>query len=206
MRRDEIAQHIVERDPVFRDVVAVVGLPPARRPAPSADRFAAVIRTVTYQLLAGRAASTIHARVEAVCDHLVTPERLLAIGPTTLQGAGLNAGKANAMVGLAQAVVDGNIDFTRHGRRSDTDVVRELTAVKGVGPWTVQMYLMNTLGRRDVWPIGDYGVRSGWSLLHGLDDTIAEKDLRVEGERFEGLRSDVAWYCWRAIDIARASK
>jgi DNA-3-methyladenine glycosylase II len=66
------------------------------------------------------------------------------------------------------------------------------------------MYLMHTMGRRDVWPVGDYGVRNGWSIIHQLDETISERDLAVVGERFAGVRSEVAWYCWQAVHFARA--
>jgi DNA-3-methyladenine glycosylase II len=89
---------------------------------------------------------------------------------------------------------------------SDDEVIAEVTKVHGVGPWTTQMYLMHTLGRRDVWPVGDFGVRYGWSLLHDLDEMITEKELRGRGDSFAGMRSDVAWYCWRAVHFERSSR
>jgi DNA-3-methyladenine glycosylase II len=88
---------------------------------------------------------------------------------------------------------------------SDAEVLREVTAVRGIGPWTGQMYLMHTLARPDVWPVGDFGVRSGWSLVHGDDEVVSERDLSLAGERFEGLRSSVAWYCWEAVHVHRGA-
>ena len=204
--RTQRAERIVVADPAFGPLVAQVGLPPARRSAPGVERFPSLIRSSTVQVLATAAANTIHRRVIDVCDGLVTVESVLTAGPTALRGAGLNRSKSEAMVDLATHVSDGRINLTAHGRRSDDEIIAEVSAVKGIGPWTAQMYLMHTLGRHDVWPVGDFGVRHGWSLLHGLSETIDQRDLRVEGERFAGERSNVAWYCWQAVHVARSAK
>jgi DNA-3-methyladenine glycosylase II len=89
---------------------------------------------------------------------------------------------------------------------SDLEILREVTTVRGIGPWTGQMYLMNTLARTDVWPVGDFGVRSGWSLLHGDEEIITENELRVAGEKFKGVRTAVAWYCWEAVHFQRRAR
>ncbi len=204
--RTDIAAEIVARDRAFAPVVAVVGAVPARRPAPVDQRFANLIGSITYQLLATAAARTIHARVVDACGGHVSIESVLRAGPDALRGAGLSRTKAAAMLDLAAHARDGRIHLSAHGRRSDAEIVSELTSVHGVGPWTVQMYLMHTLGRRDVWPVGDFGVRHGWSLLHGLEEMIDEKSLRPHGERFIGVRSDVAWYCWQAVHLHRSSQ
>jgi 3-methyladenine DNA glycosylase/8-oxoguanine DNA glycosylase len=86
---------------------------------------------------------------------------------------------------------------------SDHEVLSDVVAVRGIGPWTAQMYLMHTLARHDVWPAGDLGVRNGWSLLHELNELITEVDLRRHGDVFDGVRSDVAWYCWEAVHLSR---
>lgn len=204
--RAQRAERIMAADPAFGPLVAQVGLPPARRIAPVDERFPSLIRSITFQLLATSAANTIHQRVIEACGGTVTVESVLAAGPELLRGAGLNRSKSEAMVELATHVSDGRINLAAHGRRSDDDVIDEVSAVKGIGPWTAQMYLMHTLGRHDVWPVGDFGVRHGWSLLHGLDETIDQRELRVEGERFQGERSNVAWYCWQAVHVARSAK
>jgi len=131
---------------------------------------------------------------------------IIATGPEKLREAGVNRTKAQAMVDLAHEVRDSRVNLSRHGRMSDDEIVRDVAAVRGIGPWTAQMYLISTMSRPDVWPIGDYGVRVGWTLLHGLDETISEKDLLVAGERFVGARTSVAWYCWEAVHWAKAAK
>ncbi|MDH2903848.1 MAG: DNA-3-methyladenine glycosylase 2 family protein [Actinomycetota bacterium] len=204
--RVAIAEDIVVRDRDFATVVEQSGPAPARRPAPVAERFSSLIRSITFQLLATTAAETIHSRVLAACDGEVSVDSVLSAGPDVLRNAGLSRTKASAMLDLAQRTREGHITLAHHGRMSDEAVVAQLTTVHGVGPWTAQMYLMHTLGRRDVWPVGDFGVRYGWSLVHRLDEMVSEKDLRACGDRFIGVRSDVAWYCWRAVHLHRTSR
>jgi DNA-3-methyladenine glycosylase II len=204
--RHDNALDIVQRDSAFHSIVENSGPAPAWRPAPVADRFATIIRSITYQLLATAAAHTIHARVVDACGGVVTTHSVLSAGPEALRAVGLSRTKAAAMIDLAAHVHDGRVNFARHGRMTDAQIINEVTAVHGVGPWTTQMYLMHTLGRRDVWPVGDFGVRSGWSRLHGLDKIISEKQLRECGEIFAGLRSDVAWFCWRAVDVKATNR
>ena len=195
---------IAERDDVFATLIDVVGPAPGRRAMSVAQRFPTLARAITFQLLATKAATTIHQRVIEHCDGVVTPEAVTRVGYDGLRALGLSTVKAQAMIDLAQRTLDGRIRLTRHGRMSDRDVLADLVAVRGVGPWTAQMYLMQTLGRHDVWPTGDFGVRHGWSLLHGVAPVITQKDLQAAGATFTGFRSDVAWYCWRAVDLARA--
>lgn len=202
--REEIAKEIVRRDKAFRGVVQAAGLPPVRRNARVDERFASLARSIVYQLLATSAANTIHARVTATCGGIVSVDSIMDAGFLDLRASGLSRAKAEAMLDLAEHVRDRRVDIARHGRMSDAEILREVTAVRGIGPWTGQMYLMNTMARPDVWPVGDFGVRNGWTILHGLDEMIDEAALRDEGARFEGLRTEVAWYCWQAVHFARA--
>ncbi len=202
--RHRIAEQIIRSDRAFEDVIRRAGPPPARRNAPVNKRFASLVEAIVSQLLATAAADTIHARVVSVCGGRVDETSLLNVGVDTLKSAGLSRTKAQAMVELAEHIHDRRIDIARHGRMTDEQIVREVTAVRGIGPWTAQMYLIHTLARRDVWPAGDYGVRAGWSIVHQLNPMISESELRVEGERFDGVRSDVAWYCWRAVHFERS--
>jgi DNA-3-methyladenine glycosylase II len=194
---------IVTRDRAFRDVVREIGPPPARRSAPVNERFSYLARSITYQLLATKAANTIHQRVIDLCEGSVSPDSINAAGHAKLRGVGLSNAKAAAMLDLAERSRDGRIRLAHHGRMSDHEVLTDVVAVRGIGPWTAQMYLMHTLARHDVWPAGDLGVRHGWTLIHGLDEMISEGDLRGEGDVFVGLRSDVAWYCWQAVHLSR---
>jgi DNA-3-methyladenine glycosylase II len=199
----EVAALIGRRDPTFKSVVGRAGPPPRWRSARVDDRFSALVRSITFQLLATKAADTIHRRVRDLCDQSVTTESIMRVGVDQLRGAGLSRTKAEAMVDLADQASDRRVQLSRHGRMSDDDVIRDVTAVRGIGPWTAHMYLLGTLARTDVWPVGDFGVRNGWSIVHGLDETISEADLRGAGEKFEGVRSSVAWYCWQAVHLDR---
>ena len=203
LRPDEIAKRIQKIDPAFRAVVKVAGEPPLRRAGRVVDRFPSLIRSITFQLLATKAADTIHARVVESCGGLITPEAVAATSEEDLRSAGLSRTKASAMRELARAVLDGEVQIAKHGRMSDLEVIRDVSALRGIGPWTAQMYLMHTLARLDVWPVGDFGVRNGWSILHNDPTMITEKELAEAGKKFEGVRTDVAWYCWQAVHFLR---
>lgn len=204
MTPKERALVIGERDRAFVKLIELVGPPPARRSAPVADRFAFLARSITYQLLATKAANTIHQRVIDLCGGSVTPETIVEAGHANLRGVGLSNAKAAAMLDLSARALDGRLQLSRHGRMSDHDVLTDVVAVRGVGPWTAQMYLMHTLARHDIWPSGDLGVRAGWTQLHALEKLVSEGDLKRHGDVFEGVRSDVAWYCWQALHLSRA--
>jgi 3-methyladenine DNA glycosylase/8-oxoguanine DNA glycosylase len=201
---NEIAASIIRRDGAFKKLIKEVGPPPPRRRAPVAQRFPTLARSITYQLLAGKAANTIHQRIIDLCGGEVTAESITSVGHERLRGVGLSNAKAAAMLDLAERTLDGRMQLARHGRMSDHEVLVDVVAVRGVGPWTAQMYLMHTLARHDVWPAGDFGVRNGWSIVHDLNELVSEGDLRKEGDVFAGVRSDVAWYCWEAVGLSRA--
>jgi 3-methyladenine DNA glycosylase/8-oxoguanine DNA glycosylase len=204
---EEVAAFIAKRDRAFKSIIALAGPPPLRRRAAAVEqRFPSLVRSITHQLLATSAATTIHARVVDACGGVVNVHTIIEAGPKRLHQAGLNRTKAQAMVDLAHDVRDRRVNLARHGRMSDEEIVRDVASVRGIGPWTAQMYLISTMSRPDVWPIGDYGVRVGWSLLHGLDETISDKELLVAGERFDGARTSVAWYCWEVVHWAKAAK
>ena len=117
-----------------------------------------------------------------------------------LRGVGLSGSKATSILDLAEKVDAGLVELDRMNRLSDDDVVRELTLVRGIGEWTAHMFLMFQLGRLDVWPTGDFGVRNGYSKMYGLPEMPTPKVLDADGERFRPYRSIVAWWCWRAVD------
>nr|WP_249419862.1 hypothetical protein [Rhabdothermincola salaria] len=156
--------------------------------------------SITHQQLAGRAAATIWSRVRATVPGPFTPEALVAVDPGDLAAAGLSGTKRAAVVDLAHHVLDGRVRLERLGHLADAEVVDELVQVRGIGPWTAEMFLMFTLRRPDVWPVGDLGVRAGWARAHGLDDLPDARRLAELGEPFRPHRSLVAWYCWRACE------
>jgi len=191
---------LVARDPVLAGLVERHGHAPRRRPVPVERRFESLAEAIVYQQLAGRAAATIHGRFVAALDGAVTPESVLAAPDEVLAACGLSRAKAASIRDLAGHVADGRIALDRIGRLTDDEVVAHLTRVRGIGPWTAQMFLLGTLGRLDVWPTGDYGVRAGFGRAWGLPGIPTPKELDEMGEPFRPYRSLVAWYCWRVVD------
>jgi len=192
--------HLRAQDPVLARLVDRHGPPPVRRPVRSDRRFESLAEAIVYQQLAGRAAATIHGRFVAALDGSVTPETVLASSDELLASCGLSRAKAASIRDLAGHVADGRLALERIGRLSDDEVVTHLTQVRGIGPWTAQMFLLGTLGRLDVWPTGDYGVRAGFGRAWGLDGIPSVQELTELGEPFRPYRSLVAWYCWRVVD------
>ena len=193
-------RELAKRDPVLRAMYKAHGAPDFKRASPGKTHFAELARTICYQQLAGRAAATIHGRFLALLDGVPTPESVLALSMEQLRSAGLSGAKAASIVDLAEKVDAGLVELEKMNRLPDEVVVRELVLVRGIGEWTAHMFLMFQLGRLDVWPIGDYGVRAGFSRMFGFPEMLTPKKLEPEGERFRPYRSIVAWWCWRATD------
>jgi DNA-3-methyladenine glycosylase II len=165
--------------------------------------FEYLVRGIVYQQLAGAAARTIHGRVLEALGGDVTPARVQGTGDDALRGAGLSRPKLAAIRDLSSRAGSGEVDLTLEALQSldDEEVVSHLTRVRGIGPWTAQMFLMFRLHRPDVWPTLDLGVRSGWARIFGLDEAPSAKELHPLGEEFRPWRSAAAWYCWRALEI-----
>lgn len=198
----EAAAALAGRDPVLAALLDAHGPPPRRRRVAASARFAALVEMVVYQQLAGKAAASIHGRLVDALRGEVTPERVLATPPAVLTAAGLSGAKAATVRALAEAVVGGDLRLERIGRLPDAEVVEHLVRVRGIGPWTADMFLLFVLGRLDVWPVGDYGVRVGFARAWGLPGIPSPKELAALGDPFRPYRSLVAWYCWRVLDQA----
>ncbi len=201
----DAAASLMERDAVLAALIDRHGAPPRRRPVRSTQRFGALAETIVYQQLAGKAAASIHGRFVDALGGTVTPGSVLALSPEQLASCGLSAAKAASIRDLAERVVDGRILLERIGRLSDAEVVDHLTQVRGIGPWTADMFLIGALGRLDVWPVGDYGVRAGFARAWGLGEIPSPKELMERGEPFRPYRTVVAWYCWRVVDDPSAT-
>src|SRR6266545_982052 len=117
-----------------------------------------------------------------------------------LRAVGLSASKTASIRDLAEKVTSGAVQLDRVGRLPDDEIVRELTLVRGIGRWTAEMFLIFQLGRPDVWPVDDFGVRRGYAQLYGLPEMPKPKELEPLGDPFRPYRSYAAWYCWRATD------
>src|ERR671934_2048997 len=186
---DEVAS----RDPVLADLVARVG-PIRHRPRDPDGPFAALVRAIVFQQLAGRAAQAIYGRLRATVGDTLTPETLTAASDAALRAAGLSANKLASLRDLSAKVLEGTVILTRTSRRSDDELIAALTAVRGIGRWTAEMYLMFQLRRLDVWPVDDLGVRQGYGLAWSHHPPPTAKQLAILGDRFRPYRSIVARY------------
>jgi len=194
------AAALAVKDPVLSRLVAHYGPPRFRGRTPAAARFAVLASAICYQQLAGKAAAAIHGRFVAAVGGEVTPATVLATPIDVLRGAGLSGAKAAAVRDLAEKVTSRQVALERIGRLNDEDVVAHLVQVRGIGRWTAEMFLLGTLGRLDVWPVGDYGVRAGFASAWGLPEVPTPATLTGRGEAFRPYRSVVAWYCWQVVD------
>ena len=130
----------------------------------------------------------------------VTPERVLALSEEELRAPGLSGAKARCIRALAGRAASGALPLEDLDDLPDDEIVAALSAVPGIGRWTAEMFLLFQLGRLDVWPVGDYGVRKGYAVAYGLPETPTPKALTALGEPFRPYRSVAAWYCWRAAE------
>lgn len=188
----------LRHDPAFGPLIERVG--PVRLRPSRGSPFAALAASIVYQQLAGKAALTIHGRFVAALDGDVTEERVLAAPEETLRGAGLSRAKLAAIRDLAEKSRSGDVPLEDLSTLDDGLVVDRLTRVRGIGPWTAQMYLLFELRRPDIWPVGDLGVRVGLGKTLGLGSAPTPEQTEWAGIGYRPWRSAVAWYCWRAAD------
>ena len=174
-------------------------------PAISVRPFDALAESIAYQQLTGKAAATIFARVRALYPKRkwLDPKELLATPDETLRAAGLSRAKTAALKDLAAKTIDGTVPSGRALlRMTDDEIITRLTTVRGIGRWTVEMLLLFDLGRPDVWPVDDYGVRKGFAKTFRRRKLPTPKQLMKFGEKWRPYRSVAAWYFWRALDVA----
>jgi DNA-3-methyladenine glycosylase II len=195
-------RHLANTDPRMAQLIAR-----SRRydiaPAISIHPFDALAESIAYQQLSGKAAATIFGRVRALYPKRkrLDPEQLLATPDETLRAAGLSRAKTAALKDLAAKTIDGTVPSSRALlRMSDDEIIARLTQVRGIGRWTVEMLLLFDLGRPDVWPVDDYGVRKGFAKTFGRRKLPTPKQLMKIGEKWRPYRSVAAWYFWRALD------
>jgi DNA-3-methyladenine glycosylase II len=194
------ARELATRDPVVARLYEAVGPPRFRKPHDS--HFAALVRSVTYQQLAGPAAAAIHGRLIAALGDQVTPEGVLALSTEAMRAVGLSGNKTASLRDLAAKVLDATVVLDPRGlsRESDEEVIARLSTVRGIGRWSAEMFLMFQLRRLDVWPTGDLGVRRGYGLAWSVP-MPTPRQLEPLGDPFRPYRSVVAWYCWRASEL-----
>jgi len=194
--------HLRASDPILAALIDRVG-PFALEMKPAESLFAAMLRSITSQQLNGKAAATIHGRVLAVLARHggTAPDALARASDADLRGAGLSRNKLLALRDLAAKCLEGTVPSLDEAHRlADDELVARLTAVRGIGPWTVHMLLIFYLGRPDVMPTGDYGIRVGFKKLYRKrKDPLPEAILR-HAQRWQPYRSVASWYLWRSLD------
>ena len=193
-----IKKKISRIDPAF--VPAIKNLEPCTfgLVKPKVSQYQSLIRAVIAQQVSTAAAQTITGRLQAKCAGTITPEKVGALSLKQLQSVGLTGAKVRTISELTSATLSGEINFRKFAHMSNEEIINELVPLFGIGRWTVEMFLIFHLGRLDVWPIDDLAVRRGWDNLHKNTEPIKPKALQELGDQFAGMRSVVAWYCWRA--------
>jgi DNA-3-methyladenine glycosylase II len=211
---DEALAHLRASDPKLAALIDRAG-PFALRLGSSPSPFESLLESILYQQLHGKAAATIHRRVREIYGGDPSPQALLDTAEERLRAAGVSGNKIKALRDLAARTVDGTVPSHRAIlKMSDADIVERLTEVRGIGPWTVEMLLIFRMGRPDVLPVTDYGVRKGFLLTFmrvPKSRQIEAADLPKpdvifkRGQRWAPFRSVASWYLWRACDLARGT-
>ena len=198
MRR--IVAEVAEMDRKFAPLIARRPLCTIGRSAPSESHFESLVSSVISQQLAVKAAETIHGRLVDLCKGTINAKKLIKLDDIALREIGVSGAKARTLKGLAGAVADKSIPIdTIDEIHDDREIYDKLTSLWGIGRWTVEMFMMFQLGRLDIWPTGDLGVRRGYEKIYRLTEEITPATLEKKGEKFRPYRSVVAWYCWRAL-------
>ena len=195
--------HVAAADPMLDAFIRRAGVPEAR--PPQGDPLASLARAIVFQQLATRAAGAIHRRFVEAIGGTVTAAAILATSPEALRASGLSTAKTRSLLDLAEKVADGSVPLDDLEGLDDDAIVARLTAVRGIGRWTAEMFLLFELRRPDVWPVDDLGVREGWRVIHEQAAQPAPKALLAEGERFRPHRSTVALLCYHAVHVSRGT-
>lgn len=197
----EAGTALLRADRRLGPVVEMVGPCPLQPLYPD-HPFAALARNVLYQQLAGSAARAIEARVKALgAAPFPGPEELLALSETDLRGAGLSSAKISALRALSQAVLEGFLKVEELRLLPDSMVVHEVSKVKGLGSWTAEMFLLFHLGRRDLLPVKDLGIRKGFGKLYGLAELPEVTKMERWAKPWRPYRSLASWYLWRSLEF-----
>lgn len=197
--------HLVEVDPRFKETIEQVGV--VRFAPPTMDHFAYLVRAIVHQQLATAAATTIHRRLGELVENNITAIDLVEKSEAEFRSAGISRNKFLAIRDLCERTIGGALplDDVDLAQLDDSDIIHDLSEVRGIGPWTAQMFLLFQLRRLDVWPTGDLGVRRGHALMHDGED-LPPKALEIAGEILRPYRSVAAVYCWRAVDLTREKR
>jgi DNA-3-methyladenine glycosylase II len=196
--------HLAERDERLKNLIAET-TPFQIDVADTQSPYEALLEAIAYQSISGKAAATIYGRIKALgsTGRAPTPQEMLKLRKPVLRKAGLSGAKIVAMKDLAQKTISGIVPTLEQAEKmSDEELVERLVSVRGIGAWTVEMFLIFRLGRPDVLPIHDLGVQKGWSVTYGKKHKPKPKELLKFGERWRPYRTVASWYMWRAFERA----
>ena len=197
-------KHLAERDECLKRLIGEAR-PFQMDQDPLQSPYEALLEAIAYQSISGKAAATIYGRVKALSatGRAPTPQEMLKLRKPVLRRAGVSGAKVLAMKDLAQKTIDGVVPTLEQAEKlSDEELVERLVSVRGIGAWTVEMFLIFRLGRPDVLPIHDLGVKKGWSVAYGKKHMPKPKELLAFGERWRPYRTVASWYMWRAFERA----
>lgn len=199
-----IAAEIAKKNPRFKPIIeqfgpCPLGLNPKK---PLESNFSTLASSILSQQLSTKAAATIIGRVKNLSGGRISPSGISRLSRSDLRQAGCSLAKARALEELAQAALGSKVSMSSLHRLDDEEIREQLLPLFGIGVWTVEMFLMFQLGRQDVWPVGDLGVRRGWEKVHRMRGEIKPAELLKLGDVYRPYRSHLAWYCWRATEIA----
>jgi 3-methyladenine DNA glycosylase/8-oxoguanine DNA glycosylase len=196
------ARKLATADPILAAVIKRVG--PCKGMAPvRPDLFPALLRSIIYQQLHGKAAAAIHGRVlKVIGKGRAGAQALLILPDEALRGAGLSASKLLSLRDLAAKTLDGTVPTAKAAAfLSDAELIEHLTRIRGIGPWTVHMLAIFHLGRPDILPTGDYAIRKAFSLLYRKGRPVTPTALERHAKRWQPYRSVASWYLWRSLDV-----
>jgi DNA-3-methyladenine glycosylase II len=204
---EHVMRELSRADRRLAKIIRRIGSFPTKKQKPQ-HPYESLLRSIVYQQLAGKAAETIFGRVKALgANGFPTPQEILLLDDTKLRGAGLSRQKIAAVKDLAAKTLDGTVPPLATLRRmTEVEIHERLVQVRGIGEWSVQMFLMFRLGRPDVLPIRDLGIQKGFQRVYGLKDTPKPQAILEHGERWRPYRSIASWYLWRAADQKKTKK
>lgn len=194
------AQHLTKYDPVLSPIIKRAGLATI---APHANYYAALVSSIVSQQLSVKAADAIERRFLALFDgNFPSPEQILSVSVEELRAIGFSNAKGRYVHDLAQHIIDGKVTFDRIPTQSNDEIIAELTDIKGVGEWTAHMFLMFCVGRLNVLPVGDLGIKNGIRALYGLDDIPTPQQIveLAEHNQWHPYESVASWYVWHSLD------
>jgi DNA-3-methyladenine glycosylase II len=191
-------RHLKKADPVMREVIKKAG---PFKPAILRDPFKALVYSIISQQISGKAAATIRQRLLDKLEGQLTPDRLVQLTKDDLRSVGVSNQKATYMLDLARRVAIGELPLKRLARLPDEEVIEALVQVKGIGVWTAQMFLIFSLGRLDVFPYGDLGVRMALRKLYGLEELPDRAASDRIASPWRPYASLATWYCWRSLEF-----